>query len=303
MFDQIASNKRRSAVLIAAFVLLVAAVVWAVNLLLGRGVPGLIIALVVAGGSALLAYWKSDAVALAMSHARPADPHEYARYHNLVEGLCIAAGLPKPRLYVIEDQAPNAFATGRNPRHAAVAVTTGLLEKLNRVELEGVLAHELSHIKNYDLLVSTLAVTMVGVVALLSDFSLRFLWWGGPRHRNDRSGGHGGPAAILAVLGFVLLLVTPLAARLMQFAVSRRRESLADVSGVALTRYPPGLISALEKLKEDTTVVHSSSRATAHLWIESPLARTPEEGRLARLNRLFDTHPPLEERIQALKEL
>jgi heat shock protein HtpX len=303
VFDQIASNKRRSAVLIAAFVLLVAAVVWAVNLLLGRGVPGLIIALVVAGGSALLAYWKSDAVALAMSHARPADPHEYARYHNLVEGLCIAAGLPKPRLYVIEDQAPNAFATGRNPRHAAVAVTTGLLEKLNRVELEGVLAHELSHIKNYDLLVSTLAVTMVGVVALLSDFSLRFLWWGGPRHRNDRSGGHGGPAAILAVLGFVLLLVTPLAARLMQFAVSRRRESLADVSGVALTRYPPGLISALEKLKEDTTVVHSSSRATAHLWIESPLARTPEEGRLARLNRLFDTHPPLEERIQALKEL
>lgn len=303
MFDQIASNKRRSAVLIAAFVLLVAAVVWAVNLLLGRGVPGLIIALVVAGGSALLAYWKSDAVALAMSHARPADSHEYARYHNLVEGLCIAAGLPKPRLYVIEDQAPNAFATGRNPRHAAVAVTTGLLEKLNRVELEGVLAHELSHIKNYDLLVSTLAVTMVGVVALLSDFSLRFLWWGGPRHRNDRSGGHGGPAAILAVLGFVLLLVTPLAARLMQFAVSRRRESLADVSGVALTRYPPGLISALEKLKEDTTVVHSSSRATAHLWIESPLARTPEEGRLARLNRLFDTHPPLEERIQALKEL
>jgi heat shock protein HtpX len=303
VFDQIASNKRRSAVLIAAFVLLVAAVVWAVNLLLGRGVPGLIIALVVAGGSALLAYWKSDAVALAMSHARPADSYEYARYHNLVEGLCIAAGLPKPRLYVIEDQAPNAFATGRNPRHAAVAVTTGLLEKLNRVELEGVLAHELSHIKNYDLLVSTLAVTMVGVVALLSDFSLRFLWWGGPRHRNDRSGGHGGPAAILAVLGFVLLLVTPLAARLMQFAVSRRRESLADVSGVALTRYPPGLISALEKLKEDTTVVHSSSRATAHLWIESPLARTPEEGRLARLNRLFDTHPPLEERIQALKEL
>jgi heat shock protein HtpX len=282
--------------------LLVAAVVWAVNLLLGYGTVGLFIALAFAGGSAFVAYWKSDAVALAMSHARPADPQEYARFHNLVEGLCIAAGLPKPRLYVIQDDAPNAFATGRDPRHAAIAVTTGLLSKLNRIELEGVLAHELSHIKNYDLLVSTLAVTMVGVVALLTDFALRFLWWGGPRHRDDRSGG-GGPAAILGVLGIVLLVLSPLVARLMQFAVSRRRETLADVSGVSLTRYPPGLIAALEKLKNDTTVVHSSSRATAHLWIESPLARNSEEGRLSRLNRLFDTHPPLDERIQALKEL
>ena len=283
-----------------ALVLLVA---WAVEVVLGFGPVGLVLALLFAGGTAGVAYWKSDAIALAMSHARPADPAVHARLHNLVEGLCIAAGLPKPRLYVIEDDAPNAFATGRNPRNAAVAVTTGLLAKLNRIELEGVLAHELSHVKNYDLLVSTLAVTMVGVVALLSDFALRFLWWGGPRHRDDRSGGGGGPAAILAVLGMVFLVVTPLAARLMQFAVSRRRESLADVSGVALTRYPPGLIAALEKLRDDSTVVHSSSRATAHLWIESPLARTPEEGRLARLNRLFDTHPPLEERIQALKEL
>jgi heat shock protein HtpX len=285
------------------FVALVLIVGWAVDLLLGFGVAGVVIALVIAGGGAALSYWKSDSVALAMSHARPADPTQYARLHNLIEGLCIAAGLPKPRVYVIDDVAPNAFATGRNPRHAAVAVTTGLLDKMNRVELEGVLAHELSHVKNYDILVSTLAVTLVGVVALLADFSLRFMWWGGPRQRDhDRNGG-GGPAAALAVLGFVLLLVAPLIGRVMQAAVSRRREALADVSGVALTRYPPGLISALEKLKEDTTVVHSSSRATAHLWVESPLARNPGEGRLSRLNRLFDTHPPLEERIQALKEL
>lgn len=288
--------------LIAGFVALVVLVVWAVNLLLGNGLVGLIIALVVAGGAAVVGYWKSDSVALAMSHAHPADPQQYARLHNLVEGLCIAAGLPKPRVYVIEDPAPNAFATGRDPRHAAVAVTTGLLEKMNRIELEGVLAHELSHVKNYDILVSTLAVTMVGVVALLADFALRFMWWGGPRHRDDRDGG-GGPAAVLAVFGFVLLLLAPVVAQIMQFAVSRRRESLADLSGVALTRYPPGLIAALEKLKDDKTVVHSSSRATAHLWIESPLARSPGEGRLAWLNRLFDTHPPLEERIQALKEL
>jgi heat shock protein HtpX len=286
-----------------AFVCLVLLVGWAVNLLLGFGVAGLVIAVVVAGTGSAVAYWKSDSIALAMSHARPADPTKYARLHNLVEGLCIAAGLPKPRIYVIDDVAPNAFATGRDPRHAAVAVTTGLMDKLTRIELEGVLAHELSHIKNYDILVSTLAVTLVGVVAVLTDFSLRFMWWGGPRHRDDNSPGGGGPAVVLAVVGFVLLLLAPLVAKIMQATISRRREALADVSGVALTRYPPGLISALEKLRDDTTVVHSSSRATAHLWVESPLARTPEEGRLSRLNRLFDTHPPLEERIQALKEL
>jgi len=281
----------------------VLAVAWAINVLLGYGVAGLVIALVVVLIGTFGAYWKSDAVALAMSHAKPADPVEYARLHNLVEGLCIAAGLPKPRVYVISDPAPNAFATGRNPRHAAVAVTTGLLEKMNRVELEGVLAHELSHVKNYDILVSTLAVTLVGVIVVMADFSLRFMWWGGPRSRDRQREGGGGPQAIFALVGIALLLLAPLAARLMQFAVSRRREALADVSGVAMTRYPPGLIAALEKLKDDTTVVESSSRATAHLWIESPLARTKEEGRLSRLNRLFETHPPLEERIQALKEL
>jgi heat shock protein HtpX len=289
---------------VAAFVALVVLVAFAFNLLIGYGVAGLIVALVIAGVGSFLAWWHSDTVALAMSHAHPADPVQYARLHNLVEGLCIAAGLPKPRVYVIEDPAPNAFATGRNPRHAAIAVTTGLLEKMNRIELEGVLAHELSHVKNYDILVSTLAVTLVGVVALMADFGLRFMWWGGPRHRNDQRDGGAGAGAIIAIAGFALLILTPLVARLMQFAVSRRRESLADFSGVSLTRYPPGLVSALEKLKDDSTVVHSSSRATAHLWIESPIGRTKEQGgRLAWLNRLFDTHPPLEERIAALREL
>ncbi len=303
MYDQVASNKRRSALLIAAFVALVVLAALAFNALIGYGVGGVLVALVVAAAIAFVSYWKSDAVALAMSHARPADETEYARLHNVVEGLCIAAGLPKPRVYVIDDDAPNAFATGRDPKHAAVAVTTGLLEKMNRIELEAVLAHELSHVKNYDILVSTIAVTLVGVIALLSDWALRFLWWGGPRHRDDRNGGSAGPQAILAILGFVLLLVTPLIAKLMQLAVSRRRESLADFSGVSLTRYPPGLISALEKLRDDRTVVHSASKATAHLWIEQPTAQTPEEGRHSRWNRLFDTHPPLEERIAALREL
>jgi heat shock protein HtpX len=287
--------------LIAAFVALVVLVGFAFDVALGYGAPGLVIALLVAGGGAFAAYWKSDAVALRMSRAQPADPTEYARLHNLVEGLCIASGLPKPRLYVIDDPAPNAFATGRNPRHAAVAVTTGLLERMNRVELEAVIAHELSHVKNYDILVSTLAVTLVGVVVLLSAFAVRFMWFGGGSgRRSDRDGGAG---AFIAIFGFLLLILAPVFARVMQAAVSRRREGLADLTGVSITRYPPGLISALEKLREDQTVVTSASRATAHLWIESPLARTNEEGRMAWLNRLFDTHPPLDDRIAALREL
>jgi heat shock protein HtpX len=302
LYDQVSQNKRRSILLIAGFVLLVSAVAWAITQLLSFGAAGFGIAFVIAAVTAFVSYWKSDAVALRMSRAKPADPTTYARLHNLVEGLCIASGLPKPRVYVIEDEAPNAFATGRDPKHAAIAVTTGLLEKMNRVELEGVIAHELSHIKNYDILVSTLAVTMVGVIALTSDFAIRFLWWGGGR-RNDNDRDSGGPMQILAVVGFVLLILSPIIAKVMQLAISRRRESLADFSGVEMTRYPPGLISALEKLQDDQTVVHSGSKATAHLWIEQPIARNEEEGRMSRINRLFDTHPPLEERIAALREL
>src|SRR4051812_15789007 len=301
MYEQIAQNKRRTAYLIIGFVVLVAAVGAAVNLVVLRGgAIGVVIAVIVSGGLAFASYWKSDAVALRVSRAEPADPNTYKRLYNIVEGLCIASGLPMPRIYIIDDAAPNAFATGRNPHHAAIAVTTGLLEKMNRVELEGVLAHELSHIRNYDILISTLAVTMVGAIAIISDISIRMMWWGGGRRRdNDRN--DNGVGAILAIFGFLLLILAPIIAQLMQFAVSRRRETLADVSAVQLTRYPPGLISALEKLKDDSTVVHASSRATAHLWIEQPTAQTPEEGKLSRLNRLFDTHPPLEERIELLK--
>ncbi|MEP6658568.1 MAG: zinc metalloprotease HtpX [Acidimicrobiales bacterium] len=303
VYDLVASNKRRSVLLALGFIAILVVIGWAVSLLVGIGSWGVLIALVVAGFLAFLSYWKSDVVALAMSRAKPADPQQYRRLHNLVEGLCIAAGLPKPRLYIIEDEAPNAFATGRNPKNAAIAVTTGLLEKMNRVELEGVLAHELSHIKNYDILVSTLAVTMVGAIALISDIGIRMLWWnGGRRGRNDRQDNN--PLGIiLLIVGLVVIILAPLIAQLMQFAVSRKREALADLTGVQITRYPPGLISALEKLKNDSTVVHAASRATAHLWIEQPTAQTPEEGRLSRLNRLFDTHPPLEERIAALREL
>jgi heat shock protein HtpX len=307
VYDQVTSNKRRSWLLVAGFALFVVVVAVAFSYLIQAGPVGVAIALVVAIAINVGAYWKSDAVALRISRAKPASQESYPRYHNIVEGLCIASGLPKPRLYVIDDPAPNAFATGRNPRNAAVAVTTGLLDKMNRMELEGVLAHELSHVKNYDILVSTLAVTMVGMVALLADIGIRMLWWGGGRRANsdfDRNrGGNGGPQAILAIAGFALLILAPIIARVMQLAVSRRRETLADVSGVEMTRYPPGLISALEKLRDDSTVVHAHSHATAHLWIEEPAAQSPEEGRMSRINRLFQTHPPIDERIALLREM
>jgi len=287
--------------LLIGFVVLISAVALAFDVLLGFGAWAFVVASIVAVAMATGSYWKSDVIALRMSRAQPADPQQYARLFNLVEGLCIATGMPMPRLYIVDDPAPNAFATGRNPQHAAIAVTTGLLEKMNRVELEGVLAHELSHVKNYDILVSTIAVTMVGLTALLSEFGLRFMWFGGARRRSGGSSGGAGLAVALAAM--VFLLLAPLMARVMQLTVSRQRESLADVSAVEMTRYPPGLISALEKLRDDQTVVASASRATAHLWIEEPMSHVEASGKKSRFSHLFDTHPPIEERIAALREL
>ena len=301
MNDLISANKRRTVFLMFGFVAVVLLVGVAVGSLVGNGVTGTLIALVVSAVVAVTSYWKSDSIALAVSRAVPADETEFRRLHNLVEGLCIAGGLPKPRVYVIHDEAPNAFATGRNPKHAAIAITTGLLATMNRVELEGVVAHELSHIKNYDILVSTLAVTLVGTVAIITDITLRMMWWNGGRvSRGGDRGDRGNP---LALIGFVLLLVSPLIARAMQAAVSRRRETLADVSAIRMTRYPPGLISALEKLQADHTETASASMATAHMWIEQPLSGVKDAGRLGMWHKLFNTHPPLSERIALLREM
>jgi heat shock protein HtpX len=301
VYQQIASNKRRSIALIFGFVVLVVLVGVAIGYLIGGGPTASVIALVIAAVMAFTSYWKSDSIALKVSRAIPADPATYQRLHNLVEGLCIAGGLPKPQVYVINDPAPNAFATGRNPQHAAIAVTTGLLEKMNRVELEGVVAHELSHIRNYDILVSTIAVTLVGSIAIMTDLGIRMMWWNGGRtsREGDRSNG----SNPLALFGFVLLILAPFIAKAMQAAVSRKRESLADVSACQMTRYPPGLISALEKLRADTTATHSASMATAHMWIEQPLSGVSDGGKLGFFHRMFNTHPPLDERIALLKEL
>jgi heat shock protein HtpX len=301
MYELIASNKRRSILLVGAFVLVVSLVGAAFGIVFGYGWQSTVIALVFSGALAFASYWKADTVALAVSRAHPADPAEYRRLYNLVEGLTIASGLPMPRIYIVDDPAPNAFATGRNPRHAAIAVTTGLLEKMNRVELEGVLAHELSHIKNYDILVSTIAVTLVGSVVLLSDIALRTMFWNGGRVRRDGDRNDGNNP--LAIFGIIFIVLAPLLGKAMQAAISRRREALADASAVQMTRYPPGLISALEKLLADTTVTHSASKATAHLWIEQPMSGVGDRGKFGSFNNLFDTHPPLEERIAALREL
>jgi heat shock protein HtpX len=301
VYQQIASNKRRSMALIFGFVVLVVLVGVAIGYLIGGGPTASVIALVIAAVMAFTSYWKSDSIALKVSRAVPADPTTYQRLHNLVEGLCIAGGLPKPKVYIINDPAPNAFATGRNPQHAAIAVTTGLLEKMNRVELEGVVAHELSHIRNYDILVSTIAVTLVGSIAIMTDLAIRMMWWNGGR--TSREGDRNNGSNPLALFGFLLLILAPFIAKAMQAAVSRKRESLADVSACQMTRYPPGLISALEKLRADTTATHSASMATAHMWIEQPLSGVSDGGKLGFFHRMFNTHPPLDERIALLKEL
>jgi heat shock protein HtpX len=301
MFDLIRANRRRSVALVGGFVVFLALVGAAIGALTGFGLMGTLVALVISGAIAFASYWKADVIALRVSRAHPADPEEYKRLHNLVEGLCIASGLPKPRVYIVDDPAPNAFATGRNPRNAAIAVTTGLLEKMNRVELEGVLAHELSHIRNYDILVSTLAVTLVGGIAILTDTAIRMMWWNGGRVPRD--GDHDNGNNPLAFVGFALLIFAPILAKAMQATISRQRETLADVSACQMTRYPPGLIAALEKLRDDTTVTHSATTATAHLWIEQPMSGVGDHGHLRRTHRMFDTHPPLEERIALLREL
>jgi len=287
--------------LIFGFVVLVVLVGVAIGYLIGGGPTASVIALVIAAVMAFTSYWKSDSIALKVSRAVPADPETYQRLHNLVEGLCIAGGIPKPKVYIINDPAPNAFATGRNPQHAAIAFTTGLLEKMNRVELEGVVAHELSHIRNYDILVSTIAVTLVGSIAIMTDLGIRMLWWNGGR--TSREGDRNNGSNPLALFGFLLLILAPIIAKAMQAAVSRKRESLADVSACQMTRYPPGLISALEKLRADTTATHSASMATAHMWIEQPLSGVSDGGKLGFFHRMFNTHPPLDERIALLKEL
>jgi heat shock protein HtpX len=294
MYEQIASNKRKSILLVLFFLVIIFGLTWVFELVLGFGKGGLVIALIIASISGLIGYYGSDKIVLGISKAKPVTREEYPYLYNVVEGLTIAAGIPQPRCYVIDDTAPNAFAAGRNPKNSVLCVTTGLLQKLNRAELEGVVAHEMSHIRYYDIRLQTLTVVMVGVAALLSDWILRGVFWGGGR----RSRGKGGAGPILLVVGLVLAVLAPLASQLIRLAVSRKREFLADAGSAELTRYPAGLASALRKIAADTEPLEAANKATAHMYIVNPL-----KDLRGRVNNLFSTHPPIEERIAALEKM
>jgi heat shock protein HtpX len=302
VYEQIAANKRKTVLLIFGAIVLLGAVGYALGLWAGSGVYGLVGAVALAMVLSLASFFGGDRLVLASTRAREVTPQEQARLHNIVEGLSIAAGIPKPRVYVIPEQAPNAFATGRNPEHSSVAVTEGLLATMNRVELEGVIGHELSHVVDRDILVGTIVATLVGAVVLISEFFLRSWWWGGFRGRRGGDSGGGGAEAIVFAIGLVLLVLAPIIGQIVRFAVSRQREFLADAQGALLTRYPPGLASALRKIGAASGIpMHSANNATAHLWLNQP-SRIQGEG-MGPLEKLFNTHPPIEERIRRLEEM
>ena len=252
----------------------------------------LYVAIVIAVGMNIYSYWFSDKQVLSLTGARPATREEFFDFHTVTENLAITAGMQMPKLYVIQDPAPNAFATGRNEAHAVVAATSGLLAMMNRQELEGVIAHELSHVRNKDILLSTVAVVLAGFIAIIADIFLRMSFWGGGSRSNDNRNGGG----LLMILGIVALILAPIAAQLIQLAISRRREFLADASGALLTRYPEGLASALQKLGNYAVPMQSPSHATAHLFISDPFGPKPTD----LIDRLFSTHPPIRDRVAAL---
>ena len=301
MYEQIAANRRKTALLLVGAVVFLAVVGYAIGLIWGVGPIGLVIAAIVAFVMSVSSYFYGDRLVLASTRAREVTPEEAPRLHNVVEGLAIAAGVPKPRVYVVPEQAPNAFATGRDPENASIAVTQGLLEMMNRVELEGVIGHEMSHIQDRDILLGTIVATVVGAAVLLAEFFMRSFWWGGFRGRrgNDSSGGI--LELVLLVVGFILIALAPLAGQLIKLSVSRNREYLADAEGAMLTRYPPGLVSALQKIEAAPHAMRSANNATAHLWLEQP-SRFPGK-QTGTLERLFSTHPPIEERIHRLQEM
>lgn len=297
IYSAVSANRWRTILLIAVFTLIVAALAYAAGEYLtpGGGVAMLPFAVALSGFSAAASYFAGDKLVLAQSQARALGPDEEPQLHNIVETLAVGLGIAPPALYVIEDSAPNAFATGRDPKHASVAVTRGLLDKLDRSEIEGVLAHELSHVVNRDIRVMLLVTVLVGTVALLSDWMLRSLWWGGGRRRDRDRGGGGG---IIVLVALALAILTPVIATLIQLAVSRQREYLADASGALLTRYPKGLADALRKISADTEPLEVANKATANLYITNPLKDAPR-----LMDGLFDTHPPIAERIRRLEAM
>jgi heat shock protein HtpX len=302
VYEAESANKTKSTVVVIGFFVFVAIAVYILSSAFGYymgyepgGLGFVGIALIISGIMSFGSYWYSDKIVLAISQARPASRKRDFNFYTVSENLAIGAGLPKPKLYVIEDSAPNAFATGRDPKHAVICATTGLLQKLNRTELEGVIAHELTHVKNYDTRLQSLVAVMVGLIALMGDWFLRMRWTG---RKSDRDEGNIG--AFIMVLGIIFALLSPIIAQLIQLAISRRREFMADGGSVMITRQPQGLISALGKISADKESLEAANKATAHLYIINPF-KSGIKGERNWFAGLFNTHPPINERIKALK--
>jgi heat shock protein HtpX len=294
IYTQAESNIRKTWLYISFFIALILLLGWFFSNYFGS-FSIFWFALIFSILSSFFSYWYSDKVVLAITKARPVEKSDNPELYRIVENICIIAGLPLPKIYILDESQPNAFATGRDKNHAVIAVTRGLLEKMDKVELEGVVAHELSHIGNNDLLLETIIVVLVGLIVLLTDFFYRMSFWGRSRRREKEESGN----AIFFLIGLVLVVLAPILAQLIKFAISRKREFLADETGALLTRYPEGLASALEKIARDQNPLTVASNATSHLYIANPFRGS----QVNRINKLFMTHPPIEERIRALREL
>jgi heat shock protein HtpX len=298
IYSAISANKNKTWLIMLLFILIITTIVYVFSKALGYGIGFAGIALVLAGITSIGSYYYSDKIVLATSGAKQIQKQDHPELFRIIENLCIASGLPMPIIYIINDASPNAFATGRDPKHAVVCVTTGILDLLNKAELEGVISHELSHIKNYDIRLMGIVAVLVGFVAILSNLFTNQLWFGGFSGREERSGG--GIQNIFLIVGIILAILSPIAATLIQLAVSRKREFLADASGALLTRYPDGLASALEKLASNRQSLKSANNATAHLFIVNPFKG--KNGKQLFVS-LFETHPPIEERIKILRSM
>ena len=293
IYEQVDENKFRSVVVITSFIVFITAASYLITYSLGYDLSAVGIALVLSGVFSFIGYYNSDKIILGISGASPANKRDHFEFYTVTENLARVARIPMPKLYVIDDTAMNAFATGRDPEHAVVCATTGILSKLNRTEMEGVVAHELSHIRNYDIRLMSIVTILVGLVTLLADILLRTRI----RGKSDREGGNLG--AILMIAGIIMALLSPIVAQLIQLAISRRREFFADASGALLTKYPAGLASALEKISADKEPLEAANKATAHLYIANPLKNHHDS--IGWVAGLFNTHPPVKERIKALR--
>jgi len=300
-YQLVASNKRRSTMIVLFFIAFIVGAAYLMTYAFGYDLSVVGITFIFSGIISFTSYWWSDKIILAISNARPATREEFFDYYTTIENLVLSQRLPTPKLYVIDDSAMNAFATGRDPDHAVICVTTGLLSRLNRAEIEGVVAHELAHVKNFDIRLMSIVAVLVGLISLLADWLLRMSRFGGNKKRSNNNKGSGQLQAILVIAGLLLALLSPIIAQLIQLAISRRREFLADASGIGMTKNPEGLARALEKISTDREPLEAANKATAHLYIANPLKN--RHGAIGMFAGLFNTHPPVEERIQNLRTL